>query len=295
MDERQQQIRQGAGLEESRLNLEFIDWLRRWSTPFLLVIALAALGYVVYQRVQQSREQRIDHAFVELEAAISTAAPNPRALEDIARTYRGIRGVPHVARLAAGDQYLRAARIGLAPGAMLQPDGTVDEADLLNEEQRTRYLSEAERLYRDVLADTQADDTKAIHAMSAAYGLAAIAETRGDLDEARRHYERILSMSELAGYPQHTAVARQRMERLPELAERERLYAAAELPPLPGAEQAAEGPESPSFNFDSFFAPQFNEPGGEEETMLFPGGLPSLPSGRPAEPEPEPASPADPG
>ena len=48
MEERQTQIREGAGLEESKLNVEFIDWLQRWSTPILLLVAGAALGMGLY-------------------------------------------------------------------------------------------------------------------------------------------------------------------------------------------------------------------------------------------------------
>ena len=41
MDERQTQIRQGAGLEESRINTEFLDFLNKWSSPVLIVIGLS--------------------------------------------------------------------------------------------------------------------------------------------------------------------------------------------------------------------------------------------------------------
>src|SRR5690606_41971572 len=109
MDERQTKIKEGAGLEESRLNTEFIDFLQRWGTPALLVVAVIALGYFGYQRLQMARTEKVNQAFVELEAALSTDNPNPRALEDIAATYSSTRAVPHIASLTAADGYLRAA------------------------------------------------------------------------------------------------------------------------------------------------------------------------------------------
>jgi hypothetical protein len=291
MDERQQKIREGAGLEESRLNVEFIDWLRRWSTPFLLVVAVVALSYVVYQRVQQSRLETLGTAFVELEAARSTAAPNPRALEDIARAYRNVRGVPYIALLAAGDEYLRSARLGVAPGAEVRPDGTVADGDLMNQDQRDRFLADAERLYREVLQSTQGDTAKAIHAISAAYGLAAVAEMRGDLAAAKAEYERVIALSEAAGYASHVAVAHHRIENLPALSERQRLYAAAELPPLPGAGQAPE-PDGAA-NFESIF----QQPGSDGGFTIEPLAPPQpVEPGDQTEPPPvEPPGEPDPG
>lgn len=300
MDERQTQIREGAGLEESRLNREFIDWLSRWSTPILLVILAIAAGYIVYQRVQQSRLETVNQAFLELGLASSTASPNPRALEDIARTYRNVRGVPHIANLAAADEYLRSVRLGVAPGAQVSPDGAVAEGDVLTDEQRTRYLSEAERLYGDVLGKTEPEPAKAIHAISAAYGLAAISEIRGDFEAARRHYERVIAIAERTGFESQAAVARQRIANMGALAERPRLYAAAELPKLPGSESQPATPELPGLNDAGgvFQPPQFFDLQPEQAlpgTMDVPGGTPDPDPENPQDPPAEePADPASP-
>jgi hypothetical protein len=42
MDERQTQIRERAGLEEARYNQDFIEFLRRFGTPILMVAAVIA-------------------------------------------------------------------------------------------------------------------------------------------------------------------------------------------------------------------------------------------------------------
>jgi len=177
MDERQAQIREGAGLEESKLNVEFIDWLRRWSTPMLMVVALAALGFVAYQKWEQAKLAKVDRAFGELDGALATGNPSPESLKAIAQTYEGVRGVPIMARLTAADLYLGTVRTGVKPGTPIKQDGTVDEADKLSDDDRAKNLDEAERLYKAVLDQTAGDNGQAIHAMSAAYGLAAVAES----------------------------------------------------------------------------------------------------------------------
>src|SRR5262249_19526881 len=79
-EERQTQIREGAGLEESKLNVEFIDWLQKWSTPILLLIALTALGILGYKKWEKAKLDEVDRGFGELTAAADIPAPNPESL-----------------------------------------------------------------------------------------------------------------------------------------------------------------------------------------------------------------------
>lgn len=233
MEDRQTQIREGAGLEESKLNVEFIDWLRRWSTPLLLLVAVAALGYLGYQKWQQMKVAKVNEAFAELNRAVNSRNPNPEALKAIAAQYEGIRAVPTLALLRAADLHLAAARTGVKAAAPVQPDGTVAPEDVLNDEQRSRELAEAERLYRQVLDRNAGSTATALHAIAGAYGLAAVAESRGELDKAREFYERVKSLAEAAGFAEHVKVAQGRIELLPSLTEKPRLYAQAELPKAP--------------------------------------------------------------
>src|SRR5690606_11267862 len=139
-----------------------------------------------YQRWDQSKLAEVNQAFVELDAAVSTGNPSPEALRQLAEQYDGIRGVPILARLEAADAYLEAVRTGLRPGAVVGPDGKVqNEQDQLGDADREQYLKEAESLYRQALADAERMPNGSIHQMSALYGLAAVAESRGDLDGAK--------------------------------------------------------------------------------------------------------------
>ncbi|MEM1423311.1 MAG: hypothetical protein AAGH64_04835, partial [Planctomycetota bacterium] len=45
MDDRQQQVKIGAGLEESRINRELIDWLNKWGMRILIVVLLVVAAY----------------------------------------------------------------------------------------------------------------------------------------------------------------------------------------------------------------------------------------------------------
>ncbi|MFN0134203.1 MAG: hypothetical protein ACKVW3_16945 [Phycisphaerales bacterium] len=288
MDQRQTQIREGAGLEESKLNVEFIDWLRKWSTPLLLVAAVAALGFVVYQRVEKSRKAEVDRAFLEFEAAAGSNNPSPESLKGIAETYKGIRSVGVMAKIRAADVHLRAVRTGLAPGARPQQDGSVAPEDLLNDDGRKRNLDEAERLYAEVLAATEMNKSKAVHAIGAGFGLAAVAESKGDMAAAKAAYERVVKAAEFATMPGQAALAKKKIEELPTLAAMPRLYAKAELPAPPKPPELPSAAPSPLTNPTATILP----PAGEAAKPPEPAPeAPKPDAPKPSEPAPgQPAS-----
>lgn len=295
MEERQTQIREGAGLEESKLNVEFIDWLQKWSTPILMVIAVAALGVVVFKRWEKAKLAKVDQAFAELTAAAEVPNPNPESLKGIADQYEGIRAVPTLARLNAADEYLAAVRKGTKTGAKIGPDGAVPPEDLLSDEERTRYLSEAERLYKTVADKNAMSADHALHAIDAEYGLAAVAMCRGDTPAATRAWEQVAKLAESRGLTPQAEVAKKRIENLGKLGPMPKLYAAAELPKPP------EPPKPPTPTIPDFTLPTTGgEPGatgvtgstGATGEPAATGTLPA-PTGAPAstgEP-PKPAAP----
>lgn len=273
MEERHTQIREGAGLEESKLNVEFIEWLRRWSSPILVVTAAIVLAFVLYGRWQASRQQRVDQAFRELELA--RTAGNPQALLVVAETFEAQGAVGLLARLAAADAYLRAARMGLRPGVPVPASGPVPPDDLLSQAERDDILAQAATLYEDVLRRSESQPGRVLHALGAAYGLAAVAECRGDLNGARSAYERAARLAERAGFAHEAALARRRLEQLDGLDDPPRLYSRADLPavadttPASGVVPAAPGP-SPE--------PQFQLPGATPDAPA-PDDSPLPPSG----------------
>lgn len=277
MEERQTQIREGAGLEESRLNVEFIEWLRKWSTPAIVVLALIAAGFFLYRRVEQSRVAHESRAYVELSQVISARNPSPEALKNIAADYDNVGAVGSLARLRAADVYLRAVRLGLrvavntdpGPDSDLNEDGTPKNLeDVLTEDDRRRYLAEAEALYRHVYEHASKGQDRTLLRIDAAFGLAAVAESRGEFDLARRLYTEIQDLAKARGLTLHANLAATRLDTLDALASPMRLYARADLPPDPEP-PAFELPEpirlTPPEELDpgSIIGPPPGEPAGE--------------------------------
>src|SRR4051812_13198792 len=115
MDERQTQIRERAGLEESRLNQEFIEWLRKWGTPIMLVVAVVAAAYALKDRWNKAADNKIDQGWQELEAVKQGGNVSPDALISLASDYEGVAAISPMARLEAADAYLDALRRGIKP------------------------------------------------------------------------------------------------------------------------------------------------------------------------------------
>ncbi len=230
MDDRLKDIREGAGLEESKLNEVFIDWLNKWGNRILWVALIVLALYVGNIQLTKWRKAKIDRAFQEYQEILAID-PTPEALLDIAQRHEGARGVPTMARLQAADLYLESVRLGLVPGATVGEDGSVlTEEDLLSEDQKARSLDRADGLYGEVF-DASVDDVgTVIFAIDAAFGKAAVAETRFDRESARSWYEHVIALGEAHGYDEAVSYARERIEALDDLTTMPVLYASADLP-----------------------------------------------------------------
>ncbi|MCC6678480.1 MAG: hypothetical protein IT436_15200 [Phycisphaerales bacterium] len=253
MEQRHQQIRERAGLEEARLNVEFIDFLRKWGPIVLTIAAIAAGGQFVWTKLKTAKVDKINRAFDEYNKSAMTSNPSPLALKAVADEFNGVRGIGLMARLDAADAYLRSVRAGLKPGATLKPDGSVEtKDDLLSEQDRATYLTEAEALYNAVLTETSASPDHVMMSVSALYGLAAVAESRQETDKAKVYYEQIAAKVEGGPYAYHATVAKNRIAELPKLAQLPKLYTIAELPKIKGVDPEppppapAPGPAGPA-------------------------------------------------
>jgi hypothetical protein len=243
MDERQAQIRERAGLEESKLNLEFVDWLRRWATPILTVALVVAAGFAGMRYLKQQRTAKIERAFAEFEAARSGANPSPDALAAIADEFEGVGSVSTLARLDAADVLMNAVRTGLRPGATLNPDGTLaNPDDVLPASDRDALLTRAAAMYQRVLDATQGNADQSIIAINALFGLAAVDENKGNVDAARARYTQIKDLATKSGFDSLARLAESRQTTLPTLAIVKPLVASP-TPPTPPALPALPAPE----------------------------------------------------
>ncbi|MDA0975236.1 MAG: hypothetical protein ACO3YY_12695 [Phycisphaerales bacterium] len=211
-DNRLTQIKE-TDLTESRLNEEFITWLKTKGLNWLLLVLVVLLGWMGWNIWEQRQAEARDTAWIEL-----TAASLPVSYEEVASRHAGIDSVAALAQLSAGDRYLASIQSGV------RFDRTPDQEDArLDETTRGEFLDAADAAYRDALEslDAAGPDPGGKFAplrVSAWFGRAAIAESRGDLANA----EAFLKQGrDAAGdrYPKVVAWADRRIEGLPALAE----------------------------------------------------------------------------
>lgn len=220
MDERHGQITEGAGLEESRLNTELLDWLNRWGSTILLVVLVVAVSYVGWNWWQRRQVTQVDNAFYELNAAMETG--DPAGLVAVAQEWSGQGAVAEQARLAAAELHLTAAIRGVAPGVDLSAE-SLNEEQLLSEEQRQEHYDRARSLYEQVLQRSGNQSDLSVHALRAKAGLASVAISRGEVEGGRSLLKETAEQAREAGYAGLAEALQSRIETLDE---------AQSLPPL---------------------------------------------------------------
>ena len=242
MDDRQTQIREGAGLEDSRINKDFVDFLNKWSSPVLMVLAVAALVYAGMQWLDRRKNAQIDQAFGEYESAIAGGNPSPSSLKTIAtEPSNDQRSVPELALLRATDIYLQSFILGVAPGAQVDPvTGSFNETDLLDDTKREQYLEEARKSAQQVLDETQGKPEKIVLAMQAISRLASVAEGKRDFAGAKTQYERLKSLGQEQQFEPIIAFADERIANLATLEGIQPLPTDADVPSLRPEAEAAE-------------------------------------------------------
>ena len=265
MDDRSSEIREGAGLEESRINTELLDFINKYSSHFLIGLLIIVGGYAGKQWLDRAANTKINEAFAQHVDITETAAPDPRSLAALVDQYGDVRGIGAMARLREADVYLRAVATGMKPGATFlldeatqQQTNDVAEADLPSAEERADYLNRAEALYDAVIANTQAEIGPAVHLVGAWFGKAAVAESRGDDAGAKSAYESAKAAAEAGAFPMYVALADERIASLDAGLQDVTLYAEADLPEIPEPE-APEGVDSPASILDAPIGPTLPE------------------------------------
>ncbi|MBO6514749.1 MAG: hypothetical protein JJ974_12360 [Phycisphaerales bacterium] len=237
MDDRQTEIRAGAGLEDSRINKEFIDFLNKWSSPIIMVFAVAALVWAGLRWLEEKKIAKVDSAFGELHAATAGGNPSPATLNALAAEYEGVRAVPELAKLTTVDLYLNAFLRGVQPGAMIGFDGQpLEESDKLDEQQRENYLEQAGTLAREVVTLTEGDEGKVLLTIQALIRSGSVAECKRDFDGARNHYQRVKTLAENAKIPSLVEFGQMRIDALESFDSDMQLPFQDDLVSLPGEE-----------------------------------------------------------
>lgn len=178
MDDRHRQITEGKGLQESRYNQEFIDFLNKWSTPVLVVVLLAALAWAGMRWWKREHAKSHDDAFVQFNEADRAGKPDNLLL--VAREVGAYGSVGELATLRAADQLHSSARRGVAPGGNPSNPG-----DVLNAEQKKESLAKAGELYKRVMESAAKRPELFHHEVSGRAGLIAVLIDQGEMDRAR--------------------------------------------------------------------------------------------------------------
>lgn len=184
MDQRLEEVRQSE-VAESRVNEDFVTWLKTTGMNIFLVIMVVILGYLLYIKWQDSRAAGQDQAW-----ATYYEAATPNTLEDVAVDPKvaGVGRLPVLARLRAADQLVGAMIAGReiqdAPAVGAAPT----EAPRLDEAGKVEYRDRADRLFTAVVADDDDSEGMALHVWRALVGRASIAESRGETTEAADFY-----------------------------------------------------------------------------------------------------------
>lgn len=275
------QIRTNAGLDESRLNQDFVDFLKKWSVPLLGVVAAVVGAYAAVNYYQQSRRAALESAFRDLSSEQRTGSP--AGLLRVAKDHGGVGSVAILAKLDAADIFALAAFSGLAPGAELDAQRAPKKPeDLLGPEARATTLAQAATLYEEVIDATADEPGMEAHALRAIFWLAAARETQQRFDEAKALYERAAGLAERTNKPALAAVAKKRLETMADA------MSAPALPREAEVVTAAKKPEVPT-QLPAEVLEQLQR--GEQPTLTpgAPAGEPApAPAGEPA-PAPVPA------
>ncbi|MEO1584857.1 MAG: hypothetical protein AAFR96_09840 [Planctomycetota bacterium] len=245
MDDRSREIREGAGLEESRVNTELIALINKYSSHVLIGLALIVGAYAGKQFLDRRANDNVNEAFAQHVDITETASPEPGSLGVLVSNYGDVRGIGTMARLREADVYLRAVATGTVPNAEFEvdpetqaPTNRVVESDLLSDEDASEYLDRADRLYSEVIAGVDGGVGSAVHEVGAWFGKAAVAESRGDAAAAQSAYESAIGAAERGGFRMYAELARARIGSIETAIADATLYSQDDLPEIPEPEPA---------------------------------------------------------
>lgn len=207
---RQRQV-QTQDLTESRLNDDFVFWLKRHGMNYLLVALLVACAFMGYNWWQRKQIEKATVAWDEF-----VQASLPESLEQVAKDHEVFPQVAVTALLRAADLRLQQIQTGEAsPKVGDTPAVPLDEAGrkIAQEAADENYAKAAELATRA----TEGDRARAAPVVvPSLFGRAAIAESRGDFNAARGFLE---EAAKVAGdrWPRLVEIANNRLSGLADL------------------------------------------------------------------------------
>ncbi len=174
---RLEQIQQ-TDITESRLNEDFLDWLKSKGINYAAVILLILVAVMGFNIFKDRRSAERDAAWMDL-----AGASVPASLEDIAARHPRTDSIAPWALLDAADRYFNSAQRGVRLFDR-EPDA---EDYRLSPDQRQEWFGEADRLYGQIvdISRSGGELERTGFLVAGLFGRAAVAESRGDAAAAR--------------------------------------------------------------------------------------------------------------
>jgi len=171
---------QTQDLTESRLNDDFVFWLKKNGMNTLLVVLMAACAFLGYNYWQRKNVDKTAAAWSDM-----MNATLPEALEQVAKDHANVPRAAMMSLIAAGDLRLRQLQSGVLSAA----EGTT-AAVVLDDAARKIAQDAADEDYTNAakIAVTLAGGSQekaALVVLQSLFGRAAVAESRGNLDASR--------------------------------------------------------------------------------------------------------------
>lgn len=189
-----------SDLTESRINEEFLSWIKNQGPTYLLIVLVALCSYILWVRWSEHKQDHITTAWAEY---LNSRLPS--SLEDIADKYSDVGALPQIARLQAAQLLLNSVQSGQALSA---EDGIPVPLSI---GERTTYLDRADNLYLIVIGSDDRSSGSTLVTINALYGRAAVAEARGEFDQAKAHLEATIERA-TAMFPNLATQAQERID-----------------------------------------------------------------------------------
>lgn len=222
MDQRQTQVQVGAGLQESRLNTDLINFLQKYGSWAVYLLLAAVLLYMGNGWWKKQKEAKLDLAYADYQAAVNSSSPD--GLIKVASDHSGYDAIAAMSRLDAARIYLDAARRGLKPGADSRLPA---ETDRLDEAGRKSMLAEATKQFDLVVGYTSLSP---VLMQQALWGKATAQIDNGDTDGAIKTMQDLIDRAKANGLTDQEIKGRQRLDHIAKLGALKPVYATAELP-----------------------------------------------------------------
>jgi predicted negative regulator of RcsB-dependent stress response len=181
---RQRKIESGVGLQESRLNEDFINFLNKWGGRVVWVLLIVVGGYLALQWYGRQVQQAKDAALAQYQSAVD--AESITQLEQVAREHSGKRTVATLARLHLASLYNSVGTTRVGPDA--EPGDP-----LLSAEEANAYFERAIEEARRVI---QNNGDRPGFTQRARWTIATAQMSLGRADDARATLQEFIEVAE---------------------------------------------------------------------------------------------------